>query len=236
MLGELEKARVGGLDFNSIQVDIIKLIRHYINEDYSLYNSKLTYLKVEKEDIEMDVYQRLYNRKENQLSNMERYFLHASTLDSGMKYIVCLIKKVVRISILQFFRSKAYSNLAQVCNYADVNLALSDYDIEEGCNRVLTDTKAEAKIYDNLEYRDLLSKVPDLVCGNCYIVNNGRLEELRSRQLLDLVVSGYSLDDLSKLICQKDGSSFSKQVISKVRLEVVELARDSLKEYKGIKI
>ena len=72
MLGELEKARVEGLDFNSIQTDIVRLVRHYVNENYSLYERQLKYLKVEKEDIEMDVYQRLYNRKENQLSNMER--------------------------------------------------------------------------------------------------------------------------------------------------------------------
>ena len=233
MLGELEKARVEGLDFNSIQTDIVRLVRHYVNENYSLYERQLKYLKVEKEDIEMDVYQRLYNRKENQLSNMERYFIQAS--EKGMKYIVCLLKKIVRISVLQFFRSKAYSNLATVLNYSDVDLSIYD-SIDDSKNTILTDYKAEKNIYDKLEYSDLLNKVPKLYYDDLYYKSGDKLEVLTTRKLLDLIVCGYNINDLVEVIVNEEGNSVTKQYMRDRRLEVILLAKEHLEEYKGIKI
>ena len=233
MLGELEKARVGGLDFNSIQTDIVRLVRHYVNENFSLYERQLRYLKVEKEDIEMDVYQRLYNRKENQLSNMERYFIKAS--EFGMKYLVCLIRKVVRLSVLQFFRSKAYSNLATTLNYDDIDLTITN-DINEDKNMILADPKAEALMSDNLDYMDLLTRVPNLYFDEFVYRFDGKEEPLTTRRVLDLLVCGYNGTDLLGVIFYNDGRKVGKVALSNIKSEVITLAKEKLEEFKGISI
>ena len=78
MLGELENISVDGHNLEELQLDVIRIVRHYVKEFYNYYN-KLDILKlncIEPTDVESLVYISLYNKNEEGVSNIDRYLIN----------------------------------------------------------------------------------------------------------------------------------------------------------------
>ena len=193
MTGELEYAKVRGLSFIEYQVEIVKLVKHFISKNYVKY-PVLKNFGVNKEDVEVLVYQSLYNRKDiNKLSNMERYFLKASELSEpgveygkDTKYLVCLIQRVV---------STSFSQLSRKVLSKDIEPPVSYYESINGKEDYLDRYIGKNESYNKLHYEDVLRQVKQITYPY-YVMMDDEKKPLTSRLFLDLTVSGYNRKDL----------------------------------------
>lgn len=231
MLGELESARVEGLSFVEFQVKIVKLVRHFIYQDYRKYPI-LKNFGIDEEEVELQVYHSLYNRKDlGVLSNMEKYFIKASSMNkdgkdcgNDTKYIVCLIKRVVKTSFCQLNRRLLRKNI-------EPDVLIGSLESDEFTRDFFDRGFGVEDTYDNLHYRDLLDQVP-LVKYHYVVVVNDKKMTLTSRLLLDLIVSGYGRSELVKMIYDKEtNKNIPVGTYAKIKSEVVELAKENLRGY-----
>ena len=230
MLGELENARVMGLDYQDIQVHIIRLVKSFIKKQFPKYPI-LEKSNIDREDIEVKVYQRLYNREStSDLSNMERYFIYASSLGAGAdkKYLVCLLKRVVCTSILEL--SRTY--LSRKVSFTSYDI--DDYDLSSDSYLDYISFSNGYCVEDidyNLSYQEALSKVPS-VSFNYTVCINGKRERLTSRVLLDLLVSGYTNNDIKENSRHIDtGKPIGDSNYSRIKKDTITLAKENLKDY-----
>ena len=222
MLEELEYARVNGILYQDIHVHIIRLVKNFIGKNYRKYPA-LGCWGVDVEEVETRVYQGLYNRT-GILSNMEKYFLKASKMDndSGMAYIVCIVRLAVQNSLKEMTRKVLNRN-------RDCPIRLDNFDSVYVDN--LVGYIPGRVITDNLLYEDLLNRIPYKEYPYMLKVDN-KLRRLTSRLFIDMLVNGYNQGDFTSIMySDKTGNPVSKSTYSKVRGEVILLAREELKEF-----
>ena len=239
MLGELELARVKGLGYSDYLVDVVRLVRHYIKELYSTKYPMLNQFNIDKEDVEMRVYQSLFNRTDgSKYNNMEKYFIKASELagddtgyNDGTKYLVSLIRRVVTSSLSELSRTLLRKGAIPPVSY---DKELSDYD---GNTKPYIDylegTLSSVDMYDGLIYDDFLNSLP-LKKFNYYITIDGKRKTLNSRLLLDLYVTGYSSKEIASMSINKEtGVSPTPATVNKLKSMVVDCAKKYFNDYFG---
>ena len=237
MSGELEKARVRGLTFTEFQGDIISLVKSCINKDYVKY-PMLKQFGINREDIEDQVYVKLYNRSSGaSLSNIERYFIKASGMNKGdtkhgpdTKYMVCLIKRVVYTVISQVCRTILRKGLQP-------NLSLDggyNSNSEQMEPKDMTYYKGIGVLekYEDLHYEDVLNQVRLKEYPYNVSLPNQPIKQLTTRVYLDLLVSGFKNREIQdSLVSIVDSTPINASEFDKIRRDIMRIAKENLKNY-----
>ena len=238
MLGELENARVKGKNFQEIQVDIMRLVRSYIFKNYCKYPI-LKSFGISEDDVEMEVYNSLYNRKPGCLSNCERYFIKASDLgeegalyDDGTKYLVCVIRRVVSTSFALLNRTLLVKGGQPAFHYSGFKSQRSNRKASEFKEEIIDRGFGYEEKYQDLHYEDLLNQIPNTVYSHLKIEIDGKVVSLTNRLLLDLIVRGYGRSDLiSRITNLRTGKTISVGNYARIYGNIRKIARESLQKY-----
>lgn len=224
MLGELENISVDGHSLEELQLDVIRIVRHYVKEFYNYYN-KLDILKlncIEPTDVESLVYISLYNKNEEGVSNIDRYLINASKVKNGFKYLFSIIRKIVKFRYIRFVTDCGKKNSKfSTINFTKIE-EITNCDLPE---KILEDLKFN--IEDNLTYECVYNSIP-YIEYDCFTFN----KKLNSRRLIDLLVQGYSAKDIAENTYRLDKELNKLPVkspyIYKVKSEVISMAKKTI--------
>lgn len=237
MIGELNNVKLRGLSFEEYQGDIIKAVRYFIRHYYP-QNPALRFNGYDEEDVEMAVYQKLYNRKDsNSLSNIEKYFIKASAMaDGAYTYISCTIRKAVvtcLMDIQKSFRTKKHIDYILFSNYEKL-LPSGDLDdvLGDGYRFEFDINKRSDLGRDSISYFELLESLPLIEYEKYYTYMGKNKVTLNSRILLDLIVEGNGRSELGRLIyLVKNDRNIGLHTLDSLKAEVIDLAKCTYKDY-----
>lgn len=223
---ELITATLAGRNYNDIQEDVVKLVNYYVNLWYKNYPTIKKY-GLDKDFVVMDVYRGLYLKtKDDGLSNLERHFIKASNIDGcTMSYISNLIRKSVKLSLMCISRELLRK---PICDSLDRTIYSSD-----GKDLSLGDTLRtnNEPMEDLVELKLTLESIKHKKYKDYYTINfAGEKVRLTSKKVLDWIIDGYKVTEMTEKVYYKDGSNIKYKSMSEIKKEVIGIAREAFKE------
>ena len=223
---ELMTATLAGRKYDDIQEDVVKLVNYYANLWYKNYPTLEKY-GYDKEFVVMDVYRGLYLKtKDDGLSNLERHFIKASNIENcTMSYISNLIRKSVRLSLMCISREL---NKKPVCDSLDRTVYSKD---DKSLSLGDTIKTINEPMEDVVELKLMLESIKHKKYKDYYVVNfAGEKVKLTSKRVLDWIIAGYKVTEMTEKVFYKDGSNIKYKNMSEIKKETIELAREAFKE------
>jgi hypothetical protein len=196
MLEELNNARVEGLTFIEFQPRLMDFVSRFVRDKFKSFSYLKYYFGISPEDVESQVYVKLCNRKTaDTLSNLERYFISASKC--GLSYLSNVLRRVVSSVFIDIKRSVDKGKYSHTLFSEEVPDVIDTYDY-----------------FQDISYRDILGLVPDLYVEELYMKTPRYYGVYNSKILLELLLDGYSIKEISKMVFLKDGSNVNSNYIS----------------------
>lgn len=223
MFDELHSARLAGRSYEDIHEDVVKLVNYFTNLWYKNYPVLKNY-GIEKEDIVMDVYRGLCLRtKDDGLSNLERHFIKASKIENcTMSYISNLIRMSVSMSLRCCSREAVKK--PRCISLDDVVYQNGEKDMT--LSELVQDNKEPIEDYVSLKLS--IESIKHKKYKEYYTVTFfGDKKYLSTREVLDWIVSGYTISEMCEKVYNKDGKNIDYKKMSEIRRETIQQAREA---------
>lgn len=223
----LKNARIDGKTYEEIQTDIIKLTYYYVG----IFVDRYPLIKMHNKDVEQlvtDVFYTFYKHPKNNdrgYCNLEETFIKASEQGFTMSYISNFVRKSVVLLLSCVSRDLSKKPLSvsldQTVNQeGDKDLSLGD-----------TIASNDESLEDVAMLNCIMNSIPNEVYADYHRKDfYGKKYKLTSKQILNWVISGYTLSEMAAKVFDKKGNNIPYGIMSNLKKKAIQLARNSFYE------
>lgn len=194
---DLLNSLVEGKTFDEAVPEMYNMMYFYVNKYYEPWRNLFESYCYSKSDIVQDVFTNLCNKKNSDVSNIQKKFIEASRKNLGMIYISRVIGKAVYLNLL---------SLAKLFGKRNISVSLETIPKMLGGNEssaidhfsISKDKSQDMELKTSYDF--LLMGIENKSYKNYYTLKNNKKIPLSVYDVLDMITDGYSVGEMSNMV------------------------------------